>query len=92
MVVPEARAQETLEALHGMPLQGKRIRISITNETPELNNSRRGGGNRSERSFGGGHDRGGARNQRRRSDGGRNGNRFESREHGDNSMRRRRDR
>jgi len=47
-VVPERQAQDTLEALQGKQLNGKRVRISITNEVPDLD---RGG-------FGGGRSRG----------------------------------
>ena len=55
-VVPTQLAQEAMQSLFGKTIQGKRVRIDITNETPNLN---RGGGDRGEgsRRHSGGHRR-----------------------------------
>lgn len=83
-VVPEAQAQETLTALFGKTIQGQRVRISITNEIPEMNSygSGRSGGGRSQRSerSGGGRERGGySRDSRDSRDSSRGGESGESR-------------
>jgi ATP-dependent RNA helicase DeaD len=71
-VVPEAHAQEVIQALFGQQLNGKRVRISVTNEVPDLSGSR---GDRGGSRFGGGRSRGGDRGPRaggnRRREGGR---------------------
>lgn len=48
-VVPTQLAQDAMQSLFGKTIQGKRVRIDITNETPNLH---RGGGDRGERSEG----------------------------------------
>lgn len=55
VVIPEQNAQETVEALFSKQINGKRIRVSITNEVPDLSGGRGGGEERSSR----GGDRGG---------------------------------
>ena len=74
-VVPTAQAQDIITALYGLPLNGRKIRISITNEVPQLNDFDRSGssdrpfrrrsseGRGSESRGGGSFNRGGGRSR-----------------------------